>query len=78
MTIVPSELKVKRLVLSEITFSNKSIIDSVVKQLRKVRATGKLIVNLSQGGVNSVVFEAKNSIDGHSHIELKFDTPTLP
>lgn len=78
LTMAPLDLQIKRSVVSEITFSNKISLDQIKTQLRRIKATGKLIVNVSQGGVNTVYFEARNSLDGQSHVELLFNTPDLP
>jgi hypothetical protein len=71
------DFSVRRSVVSEIRFSNQESLDSIKSKLRRARATGQLTVHVSQGGINTVTFVAKNDLDGHQHIELLFDTPSL-
>ena len=74
----PIDTQVKRSVVSEIRFSNRESLEAIKHQLKRIKATGKLTVHVSQGGINAVTFEARNELNGHSHVELIFDTPTLP
>lgn len=76
--MTPVDLKIKRSVVSTINFSNRVSLDHIKHELRKIRATGQLTIHVSQGGINAVVFEARNSLNGNDHVELLFDTPTLP
>ncbi len=76
--MTPIDLQVKRSVVSEIHFPNRTSLDNIKNQLRKLKATGQLICHVSQGGINAVTFVAKNDLNGSQHIELKFDTPILP
>jgi hypothetical protein len=69
----PNVLVVHREVLSESKFPNKSSLDKIAKHLRSIRATGKLTIHFSQGGVNTVTFEARHTLNGYDHIELKFE-----
>lgn len=72
------DLAVKRLVLSVVQFPRKTSLDNIARHIRTIKGTGALIVHFSQGGINAVTFESRNSLDGHNHVELKFNTPTLP
>lgn len=69
----PVVLKVHRAVVSDSKFPNRTSLDLIAKHLRTIRATGTLTVNFSQGGVNTVTFSARNTLNGHDHLELKFE-----
>lgn len=66
-------LEVHRAVVSESRFPNRSSLDSIARHLRSIHATGKLTINFSQGGVNTVTFEARHTLNGTDHVELKFE-----
>jgi hypothetical protein len=70
----PSRLEVHRTVISESRFPNKLNLDTIAKHLRAIRAIGKLTVNFSQGGVSSVTFESRHSLNGSDHVEIRFDS----
>lgn len=65
--------EVKRAVVSESRFPNKISLDSIAKHLRTIHATGKLSVNFSLGGVSDVTFEARYTLNGNDHVEIKFE-----
>jgi hypothetical protein len=69
-----SELRteIRRSVLSRSKYPNKSSLDRIANSLRLIHATGKLTINFSQGGVNSVTFEASHDLNGSDRMELQF------
>jgi hypothetical protein len=69
----PQVAKTERSVVSTSSFPAKSSLDAIAKYLRTIRATGKLVVNFSQGGTNSVTFEARHVLNGDDHVELIFE-----
>lgn len=76
--MTPVDLQIKRSVVSRINFPNRVSLDHIKRQLRRIRATGQLTINVSRGGINTVTFVAENDLNGHTNIELQFDTPTIP
>jgi hypothetical protein len=60
----------RRLVVSESVFPNGFSLDAIRDYLRSQKVTGKLIVSISQGGTNSVVFEEKQSVNGATEIKI--------
>lgn len=50
---------IKRIVISEARFSNRVSIDEIIQHLRIARASGKMVITISQGGVNEIVFTQK-------------------
>ena len=73
--MVKSRVDVRRAVVSTSQFPNRTSLDAVSKHLRSIKATGQLVINFSQGGINSVTFEAQHKLNGHDHVELIFDSP---
>lgn len=76
--MTPIDLQIKRSVVSEIHFPNRIDLDNIKSQLHRIKATGKLTIEVYQGGLTSITFVAKNDLNGHDKIELHFNTPTLP
>lgn len=70
----PVRLEVHRAVVSESKFPNRTSLDLIAKHLRTIRATGKLTINFSLGGISGVTFEARNTLNGHDHLEIKFES----
>lgn len=67
-----SRIDIKRSVVSQSKFPNKSSLDIIAKHLHVIGATGKLVVDISQGGINSVSFEARHSLNGSDKLEIQF------
>ena len=63
----------ERAVLSVSRFPAKVSLDDIARHLRAIRATGKLTINFSQGGTNSVTFEARHTLNGSDRVELLFN-----
>lgn len=72
MTGPADRIEIRRQVVSVSRFPNNSSLDSLIKHLRSIRARGKLTVNLSQGGINTILFEASHALNGNDHVELQF------
>lgn len=75
MTSTEDRIEIKRSVVSVSRFPNKSSIDKLIKSLRTIKARGKLVVHLSDGGITTVQFEASHELNGHDHLELQFAPP---
>lgn len=54
---IPRIVREETAVVRTRTFACSAEIDSIVEELRNGRCTGKLSINLSQGGVTAVTFE---------------------
>jgi hypothetical protein len=67
-----ARLDIKRSVVSQSRFPNKSSLDIIAKHLHMIGATGKLTIDFSQGGINSVSFEARHSLNGSDKLEIQF------
>lgn len=70
-----SRIDIERSVVSRSRYPNKSSLDRIARSLRALHATGKLTINFSQGGVNSVLFEAIHVLNGSDQVELHFHPP---
>lgn len=68
----PHSQPCRRFVVSETSLPTKISLEEIRQQLKRIRATGKLVVNFSQGSANTVTFEARQSINGDDHVEIKF------
>lgn len=66
-------LQVHRAVVSESRFPNKTGLDNLAKHLRSIKAIGQLTINFSQGSVTGISFVARKKLNGHDHVELKFE-----
>lgn len=78
MTIRPDiKPDVRRAVVSETRFPNHASLDDIRRTLKSMHATGKLVICMSQGGTNSVSFEARHPLNGDDHVELLF-VPSEP
>jgi hypothetical protein len=75
MTNASDRIEIRRSVVSVSRFHNRSSLDSLVKHLRSIRARGKLTVNLSDGGISAIQFEATYLLNGHDNIEILFESP---
>lgn len=64
------QFETKRLVVSESHFPNKSDYNAIVTYLRGQRTTGKLVINISQGGITTVIFEERQSVGGARKVEF--------
>lgn len=63
---------IRRSVVSETRFPNHASLDDIRRLLHGMHATGKLVINMSQGGTSSVIFEARHTLNGDDHVELLF------
>jgi hypothetical protein len=72
------DIKIQRAVVSRSRWPNKSNLQDIREHMRHIRATGRLVVHFSQGGVNTITFEAESTLNGHDHIELMFDKSDHP
>ena len=72
------DLKTHRSVISRTKFPNRSSLDAIRHHMKSIRGTGRLTVDFSQGGVNSITFEASHMLNGHDHVELLFEGSKAP
>lgn len=69
-SLLPSFIT-KRSLHSRSTFPNTTSLDAIRNYLKTVKATGQMVVNYSQGGINSIFFEERNDVNGADRIEVR-------
>ena len=67
----PVDYDTHRSLLSESRFPCRTNISHILQFLRATKSTGRLIIKISQGGVNTITFEELHPVDGSLAIEIR-------
>lgn len=65
------QFETKRTITSESQFPNNADIIEIIRYLRDRKAIGSLQINVSQGGVNTIVFVERKSVKDATDISIR-------